>query len=184
VVLRPEREHALLGAAGFLVAPRATEGGVEAVSVERLSQGFGLHHVGVGGGCEIEWVDAASQTLFVHVHDEVGVALGRDLVAKLVHFAEFPGRIDVQQRERQPRRPERLACQMQKHGRILAHRIEKNRLAELRGGFAQDVDRLRFQNVQVGQFGQGCFRRHLKGPNRRRPGGYAATRTPIARAAR
>jgi hypothetical protein len=42
-----EREDALLGAALFLVAARAAEGGVEAVFVERLLQALGLHHLGV-----------------------------------------------------------------------------------------------------------------------------------------
>ena len=42
-----ERKDAFLGAAFFLIAARAAEGGVELVLVQRLLQRLGLHHVGV-----------------------------------------------------------------------------------------------------------------------------------------
>ena len=47
MTFRAEREYSLLGAAFFLVAPRAAERGIETVFIERLLQCFGLHHVGM-----------------------------------------------------------------------------------------------------------------------------------------
>jgi hypothetical protein len=43
-----------------------------------------------------------------------------------------------------------LAGKMQQDGRILADRVHQHRLAELRGGLAEDVDRLGFQQVEMG----------------------------------
>src|SRR4029077_9726332 len=70
VLRRAEREDALLGTAPLLVTPRATEGGVEAVAVERLAQRLRLHHVGVNLRPVCDRVDAARQSLLVHVHDQ------------------------------------------------------------------------------------------------------------------
>src|SRR3546814_9640027 len=53
-----EGEDALLRPALLLVAPRAAEGDIEAVEVERLLQSLGLPHVGVQGAM-VERVDAA-----------------------------------------------------------------------------------------------------------------------------
>src|SRR3546814_9732392 len=47
-----EGEDALLRPALLLVAPRAAEGDIEAVEVERLLQSLGLPHVGVQGRSE------------------------------------------------------------------------------------------------------------------------------------
>ena len=54
---RAEREHALLRPARLLVAPRAAEGAVEAVRVERLLQRLRLHHVGVERGRVVDGID-------------------------------------------------------------------------------------------------------------------------------
>src|ERR1700676_4173309 len=42
-----ERKNALLGTTLLLVAPRAAEGRIEAVLVERLAERLGLHDIGV-----------------------------------------------------------------------------------------------------------------------------------------
>jgi hypothetical protein len=58
VLRAAEREDALLGARLLLVAPRAAEGGVEAVLVQRLLQALGLPQVGVDLRAVVEGVDA------------------------------------------------------------------------------------------------------------------------------
>src|SRR3546814_3993477 len=85
------RSDALLRPALFLVAPRAAEGDVEAVEVERLLQSLGLPHVGVQGAM-VEGIDPARLRLGVLVDDEVHAAFGRHAVAQLVHRLELPRR--------------------------------------------------------------------------------------------
>src|SRR3546814_12813265 len=65
-----EGEDALLRPALLLVAPRAAEGDIEAVEVERLLQSLGLPHVGVQGAM-VERVDAARLRLGVLIDDQV-----------------------------------------------------------------------------------------------------------------
>src|SRR3546814_4479996 len=73
-----EGEDALLRPALLLVAPRAAEGDIEAVEVERLLQSLGLPHVGVQGAM-VERVDAARLRLGVLIDDQVHPALrGQD----------------------------------------------------------------------------------------------------------
>src|SRR5262249_23535413 len=95
-----EREHSLLGAALLLVAPRAPEGGVEAVFVERLAQGLCLHDIGMDLRAMGEGADTLCQALLVDMNDQLQPEAPRGRVAELVHGTEFPGGIHVQQRER------------------------------------------------------------------------------------
>ena len=145
-----EREHALLGARGLLVAARAAEGRVETVLIERLLQGLRLHDVGVGRRRVADRVDAARQTLPVRMHDEVEAQRGGGAVAEGDHVAELPRRVDVQHREGRPLGKERLARQVQEDGGVLADRIEQHRLAELRRRLAEDVDALGLEQIEVG----------------------------------
>jgi hypothetical protein len=89
----------------------------------------------------------------IGVHDQVEPEFAHCAIAEGDHVAELPGRVDVQQRERQLARPERLAGQMQEHSRILADRIEQHRPAELRRRLAEDVDAFRLERVERRQ---GC----------------------------
>ena len=54
-----------------------------------------------------------------------------------------------EQRERRLLRPERLAREVQQHGRVLADGIHQHRLAELRGGLAENIDGLGLEHVEV-----------------------------------
>ena len=99
----------------------------------------------------VERVDPRCLGLGVLVDDELDARLRGDLVAQRVHVAELPGRIDVQQRERQRRREEGLPRQVQHHRRILADRIEHHRPLGLGDRLAQDVDALGLEPVEVGQ---------------------------------
>ena len=104
---RAVREDALLGAAFFLVAPRAAEGRVEVPFVQRLAQAFRLHDLGVHRRAGGHRRDAAREPLFIDMHEQVHAEPRRGLVAKRDHLAEFPGRVDMQQRKRRLARTQR-----------------------------------------------------------------------------
>ena len=144
-----EGKDALLGAGFFLVAPRAAEGGVEAVFVQRLLQAFGLHHLGVQRRAGIERIDAALHAVLIDMDDQIQPQPLGGRVAELDHLPEFPGRIDMQQRKRRLGGIERLHRQMQHHRRILADGIEHHRVGELGRHLAHDVDALGFQAPQM-----------------------------------
>src|SRR4029453_5152204 len=86
---------------------------------------------------------------FIDVHDQLEIELLRELVPELDHVPEFPRRIDVHQRERQPAREERLACEVQQHRGVFADRIEHHRIFELGSDFADDPDALGFELFEV-----------------------------------
>ncbi len=142
---RAEREDALLGARLLFVAARPADDQVEAMGIERLLQGLGLHDVRMDLGAVAEWSDALRQPGLIGVDDQVEPQRAHRLVAKRNHLAELPGGIDVQQRERRLGRVERLHRQMQKYGAILADGVHQHRLLCLGGDFAQDVDALGFE---------------------------------------
>jgi hypothetical protein len=58
----------------------------------------------------VERVDALRLGFRVCVDDQLDRGIGRHLVAKLVHRPEFPGRVDVKQREWQWGRVKGLAA--------------------------------------------------------------------------
>ena len=146
---RAEREDALLGAGLFFVAPRAAEGRVEAVFVERLLQAFRLHHLGMKRRAGIERIDAAPDAVLVDMHEQVEAEPLGGRVAELDHFTKLPCRIDMEERERRLRRIERLHRQMKHHRRVLADRIKHDRVAEFGRNLAHDVDALGLQALQV-----------------------------------
>ena len=144
-----EREHALLGAAFFLVSARTAKGGVEAMHVERLLQPLRLHDIGVDGRAVRERVDALRDTVRVRMHDQLQVVLLRDLLAQFVHRLEFPERVDVQQGKRQRGRIERLERDVQHRGAVLADRIQHHGLVAFGDHLAHDLDAFGFQTLQV-----------------------------------
>ncbi len=99
-----------------------------------------------------ERVDALRHTLWVDVGDQVEPHFLDHLVAEAVHLLEFPLGVDVHHRERQLAREESLARQVQHHGGILADRVQHDRVVELGGHLADDMDAFRLQLFQVRQF--------------------------------
>ncbi|KEY99645.1 hypothetical protein AI27_02155 [Sphingomonas sp. BHC-A] len=99
----------------------------------------------------VERVDAAFLRFGIPVDQQFHARLPRHAVAQVVHRPEFPGGVDMQQREGRGRGVEGLARQMQHHRRILAHAVEHDGLFGLRHDFPQDVDALRLQTFQMGQ---------------------------------
>ena len=140
---RAQRKHPLLGAAFFLVAARAADRGVDAVTVERLLERQRLHHMGVERGAGGDRADAFLEAFLVDMDDQVQFQPFRGGVAKGDHVAELPRRVDVQQRKRHPAGAERLERQMQQDARILADRIQDGRALKLRSGLTQNVDEIR-----------------------------------------
>src|ERR1035437_10547687 len=143
------RENALLGAALFLIAPRPTESGVEMPFVQRLTKAFGLHHLGVDRRARGYRRNAARKSLLIDVHQQIHSDARRRLIAERDHLTEFPGRIDVQKRERRLPRLKGPLRDVQQRARILAHRIEHHRIAEFADELAHNVDRLGFEPTQV-----------------------------------
>src|SRR5262249_32156357 len=117
-------------------------------SVKRLFQAFGLPHVGVKRAM-VEGIDAELLGLGILIDEELDSTLGRDLIAKRVHVAELPRRIDVEERERQRAREEGFLRQVQHDGAVLADRIKEDRPLGLRGDFPEDLDALGFELLEM-----------------------------------
>ena len=106
-----------------------------------------------------------------------------DPVAKRVHVAELPGRVDMEQREGRRRREEGLAGEVEHHRAVLADRIEHHRPLGLGDDLAHDVDALRLELLEMGEAAaaEGGGRVHDAPPpagtgRRRRRGASRATR--------
>ena len=87
--------------------------------------------------------------LGVGVDDQPRADLGGVAIAELDHLAELVGGVDVQQRERDRARIERLLRQPQQHRRVLADRIEHHRPLELGDHLAHDVDALGLERREM-----------------------------------
>src|SRR6202051_3651915 len=127
----PKGKHALLGTRALFIAPGTAERHVEPILVQRLTQGLCLHDIGVQFGAVADRADAPRQALLIGMHYEPKSKLVDTTIAERDHLAEFPGRIDVLQRERDLRSIKRLECQMQEDGGVFADRIEQHRLLAL-----------------------------------------------------
>ena len=145
-----EAEDAFLGAALFLIAPRAAKSRVKAVFVERLLQTFCLPHIGVERAV-IKRIDPSFLRFGVLVDQKLHAGLLGHLVAQLIHRLELPGRIDMEQREGRRRWIKRLARQMQHHSGILADGIEHHWPLGFCHNFTHDVDRLCLKAFEMGQ---------------------------------
>ena len=144
-----EGEDAFLCARLFLVAPRATDGGVETVLVQRLLQRLGFHDVGVHRGAMRQRRNALAHAVLIDMHQHVHVTGRRHLVAERDHLAELPGGIHVQQGDRRLARVKGLAQQMQQYRRILADRIQHHRILEAGHHLAENVDAFRLEIVEM-----------------------------------
>ena len=121
------REHPLLGARTFLVAPRAADRHVVFAFGQRLLQRVGLHHLGVDVAAVVERIDVLAHALGVGVDPQIETEPLRGGVAEGDHVAELPRRIDVQQREWRLGGEERLERQVQQDRGVLADRVEHHR---------------------------------------------------------
>ena len=92
--------------------------------------------------------------------DQPLAELGDAAVAELEHLGEVVSGVDVHQREREARRPERLLGEAQQHDRVLAAGEQQHRPLALGGDLAHDVDGLVFERVEVGQREAGACSPH------------------------
>jgi hypothetical protein len=144
-----EREDALLGAGALLVAAGAAEGRLEAVLLERVEQRHGLQAVARGARTRFLH-DAALVDRVLHArHDQLGADVGDHPVAILDHLGEVVPCVHVHHGERQAGRVERLAGEVQQHRRVLASGEQQHSALELRGDFADHVNRLRLEGPEV-----------------------------------
>jgi hypothetical protein len=83
------------------------------------------------------------------VHEQLDAELGDELVAELVHRLELPRGVDVEQRERQLGRVERLhgQCSITELSLPIEYSITGRSLSATR--LAHDVDALRLEALQV-----------------------------------
>ena len=134
----------------FFVATGTAERGVELVLVERLLERVGLHDVSVDITAVGERADALLHAFFVDVDDQIPAKLvTNEILAERDHLLELPGRVDVHQRERRLGGVESLFGQPDHYGRIFADRVEHDRVVELGSNFADDMDALGFELLEV-----------------------------------
>ena len=151
-----EAEDALLRAALLLVAARAAECCVVAAFRERLLQGLGLHDVRVALCAVLERVDLVAHAFEVDLLDELRADVLRELVPEGDHLLELERRVDVQERERDRRRIERLLRKSQHHAAVLADRVEHHRVLELGCDLSNDLDALVLELLEMCQLIAGC----------------------------
>ena len=143
-----QREDALLGACLLLVAPRAAEDRVELVLQDGVQQRGRLQAVARRVARLL--LDAALVDRLLDRGDDQPLAQLLDAaVAELEDLGEVVAGVDVHDREREARRPERLLGEAQQHDRVLAAREQQHGSLELGGDLAHDEDRLGLQGVEM-----------------------------------
>jgi hypothetical protein len=121
------------------------------MQVQRLLERFGFHHLGMHRRARGDRSNAARHAVLIGMHQQINSETTGGFIAKRNHFAKFPGRIDVEQRERQRRRIECLDREVQQNGAVLADRIHQNRVVGGGDDLAEDMDALGFQALQMRQ---------------------------------
>src|SRR6476646_2403748 len=144
-----EAEDAFLRASALLVAARATHRRIELVLLDRVEQRGRLQLVARGARPGLLLHAALVDRLLDAGHDDALAELSHAAVAILDHLGEVVTRVDVLDRERELRRPERLLGQPQHHDRVLAAGEEQYGTLTLRGDLAHDVDRFGLELVEV-----------------------------------
>src|SRR6478735_419738 len=92
------REHALLGAGGFLVATDAGDQAVKTVFGQRHLEAFGLARGGTGGRWQ-RWVDGIDRRAGLDA--QIELPLFPVMIAEPIHLRKLLAGIDVKGRERQ-----------------------------------------------------------------------------------
>ena len=151
-------KDALLGAGFFFVPAGSAEGGVEAVGAQAIEQGGGLEQSAAAAGSQRDRIGAVSNRVFIAPHQQLDAELAGVLIAKGDHLAEFVTGIDMQERKRNGPGIEGLLRQPQHDGRVLADGVEHHRLLKLGRHFAEDVDALRLQHLEMAQLRSGAYR--------------------------
>src|SRR3954465_12694859 len=106
-----EAEDPLLRTGALLVAARAAEGGVEAVLLDGVEERRRLQAVARRARADLLDPAPAVDRLLHRGDDQPLAELGDAAVAEPEHLGEVVARVDVHEREREPRRAERLLRQ-------------------------------------------------------------------------
>src|SRR6516225_5733893 len=93
--------------------------------------------------------DAAVESILIDVDNQPSSKFARTGISERDHVAEFPGRVDMQQRKRQLRRVEGFQRKMQKDRRVLADGIKKHRVVAFGNGLTNDMDAFRFELLEM-----------------------------------
>ena len=88
------------------------------------------------------------------MHDEARADGSGHLIAELDHLAKLVGGIDVEKRERDRSRVERLLRKPEHDRRVLPDRVQHHRPLEFRRHLPQDVDALGLEGAEVIQAGE------------------------------
>ena len=145
-----EREDALLGAGLLLVAARAAD-------QRRRSRARSIASSSVTDWRRVARVELAAQAHACRgaIESSTERTISRSSssaarrVAELEHLGKVVAGVDVQQREAEALRPERLLRQPQQDAAVLAAGEQQRRLGALRRDLAQDVDRLRLEPLEM-----------------------------------
>ena len=89
--------------------------------VQRLFQRLGFHNISMLGRAMGERVDTGGHAFRVFMDNQLGIQPRRHRVAKRIHFAELPPRIDMQQGKWQASGVKRLDRQMQHNRAVFAN---------------------------------------------------------------
>ena len=147
--LVPVGVDALLGAGLLLVATTTAKGGREAVLLDGVEQRPDLEPV--ARGLAIVDDDPVGDGIVDAGNDDGDAQPVNPIVTGLEHLGEVQAGVDLQHRERDLRRVEGLLGESEHHDRVLATAEHQHRLLELCRDLAEDVDRLRFQLVELTQ---------------------------------
>ena len=123
---------------------------------EGLLQGLGFHNVCVGRAV-VKGVDPLLDPFLVAIDQHIQPILFRHMVPELDHLLELPGGVDMHKRERRLLRIKGLEGQVQQHGAVLADGVQHDRLLTFGGHLPDNVDGLRLQLFQMGQFSHGVI---------------------------
>jgi hypothetical protein len=104
---------------------------------------------------ELKWIGAVLDGLPIGMNNQFHPQPGGLEIAKLDHFPELIGGIDVQQRERDGSGMKRLLGQSQHHGRIFANRVQHHRSLKFARDLPKYMNTFGFQSLKMAQ------RRHL-----------------------
>jgi hypothetical protein len=117
-----------------------------------LAQTLRLHDIGVHLAATGKRIDTRRQSLFIDVHAQINAQALGSLIAEGDHLPELPSGVDMQEWEGRLCWPERLHCQVQQHRAVLADGVHQDRPLETGSGFAEDLNALCFELVEMGEF--------------------------------
>ena len=158
-----EGEEPLLRARLFLVAPRAADGGVEAMVAEAGQESLRFEEAATILRAQVERVGARGDGRLIAPDQEVGADLLHVPVPELVHLGELVARVHVHQWKRDLAGLKGLLRQPEQARRVLADRVQKHRPLELRDHFPHHVDALGLEVPDMAERIGGGLRGHHAG---------------------